>query len=50
MSRVLRVPCGDVNCHLVQGAQGAVLVDTTHLDLEESFHALLETVKKELEA
>ena len=28
MSRVLRVPSGDVNCHLVQGAQGAVLVDT----------------------
>ena len=31
-------------------AEDAVLVDTTHLDLEESFHALLETVKKELEA
>ena len=28
MSRVLRVPCGDVNCHLIQGEQGAVLVDT----------------------
>ena len=31
-------------------AEDALLVDTTHLDLEESFHALLETVKKELEA
>ena len=28
MSRVRRVPCGDVNCHLIQGEQGAVLVDT----------------------
>lgn len=28
MSRVLRVPCGDVNCHLIQGEQGAILVDT----------------------
>lgn len=28
MSRIKRVPCGDVNCHLVQGEQGAILVDT----------------------
>ena len=28
MSRIKRVPCGDVNCHLIQGEQGALLVDT----------------------
>ena len=28
MSRIKRVHCGDVNCHLVQGEQGAILVDT----------------------
>ena len=28
MSRIKRVSCGDVNCHLVQGEQGAILVDT----------------------
>ena len=28
MSRIKRVPCGDVNCHLIQGEQGAILVDT----------------------
>ena len=31
-------------------AEDAVLVDTTHLDLEESFHALLDAVKRELKA
>lgn len=30
-------------------AEDAVLVDTTHLDLEESFRALLDTVRRELE-
>lgn len=28
MSRIKQVHCGDVNCHLVQGEQGAILVDT----------------------
>ena len=31
-------------------AEGAVLVDTTHLDLEESFQALLTAVRRELGA
>lgn len=28
MSQIRRVHCGDVNCYLVQGEQGALLVDT----------------------
>lgn len=28
MRGIRRIPCGNVNCYLVQGEEGAVLVDT----------------------
>ena len=40
MSRVKRVSCGDVNCHLVQGKQGALLVDAGRAGYGEKLLAL----------